>query len=364
MKSRMTINRMRCAVCIVSMCLALAGCAGRPAAPTPPTADGTIRTAAGAPLLFTAPVNLDVGAVTFLLTDGGLRLIVLDDTLRAFSIQPDVASSSAGDALLIVQTPPQIEAVMHVNGVVTTLSGTMALSVSRSPQLELIVWEGVAVVAAFGEVQVVHAGTMVSIPLDAENNFQARAVASFPQSADLPLSEAQRALLPRSLALPTVAPTAAVNREQGGACTPEPRWTGRYIVLRGDSLSQIATRFGLTLPELQTGNCLANPNRLDIGQVLVVPFSLTPASPYPTATPPNPDTIGLRADPERIRRGECSSIVWQAEDVQSLLFDSQPAAPAGVQTVCPATTTTYTVLVIDAAGRQTIYTVAVTVIEE
>lgn len=363
MKNRMRFNlrQLQRGVCGTILCFVIMGCASRQAPVPPLTATATILMVGDAPLLFTVPVNLDDGEVTFLLTDAGLRLVVLDDAMRAFSIQPDNTLSGAGDALLIVQTPPQSEAVMNVNGMVVTVSGTTVFAIALPAQLELIVWEGVAIAAAFSEVQVIQTGTMISIPLDVENNFQVRSAPESPQIADLLVSEAQRALLPRSLVLPTVEPTTAANVNFAGMCTPEPRWTGSYVVQRGDSLSQIASRFGLTLAELQTGNCLTNPNRLDIGQVLYVPFSLTPATPRPTATPPDADTIALRAVPELIESGECSSVSWQADGVQALLFDNQPAPSVGAQTVCPTTTTTYQVLVIDADGRQAIYTITVTV---
>jgi LysM repeat protein len=357
-------SQLQAVVCIAFIGFVLVGCGNRQTLTLSPTAPSTILMADGAPLLFSAPVNLEAGEVTFLLTGAGLRLTVLDSAMRTFTLQPDDQASSVGNPLLIVQTPLQTEAVMTVNGMVVTLRGTTAFAITPPSALDLIVWEGVSIVAVSGKAQVIHAGTMVSIRLDAENNFQAHSLPEAPQTATLLVSEAHNLLLPRNLVLPTVEPTAAVNVNVTGTCTPEPRWTGSYVVQRGDSLSQIANRFGLTLTELQTGNCLLNPNRLDIGQVLFVPFSLTPATPRPTATPPDPETIALRADPERIESGECSAITWQANDAQSVLFDDQSAPSAGVQTVCPTTTTIYNLLVIDAAGRQAVYTITVTVLDE
>ena len=39
----------------------------------------------------------------------------------------------------------------------------------------------------------------------------------------------------------------------------------------GDTLGQIATRYGVSLEQLVSANELANPNMLEVGQMLVVP---------------------------------------------------------------------------------------------
>jgi LysM repeat protein len=57
----------------------------------------------------------------------------------------------------------------------------------------------------------------------------------------------------------------------GGSTTPPPPPTsggGTYTVQRGDYLSAIALRFGVSLADLINANNLANPNLLFVGQVL------------------------------------------------------------------------------------------------
>lgn len=44
-----------------------------------------------------------------------------------------------------------------------------------------------------------------------------------------------------------------------------------YTVREGDSLSAIATRFGITEQELQQANNITDPNSIYAGQVLVIP---------------------------------------------------------------------------------------------
>lgn len=58
---------------------------------------------------------------------------------------------------------------------------------------------------------------------------------------------------------------------QEPASTPSPL---TYFVQRGDSLARIAQRFQLPLSELIRSNNLSNPNRLQIGQAIVVPVPL------------------------------------------------------------------------------------------
>jgi murein DD-endopeptidase MepM/ murein hydrolase activator NlpD len=65
-------------------------------------------------------------------------------------------------------------------------------------------------------------------------------------------------------------------------CTPGTDWP-TYTVQRGESLSQIARRFGTTSAILTQANCLSNPNRIFRGQVLRVPSGSNP-----TATTGNP----------------------------------------------------------------------------
>jgi len=56
-----------------------------------------------------------------------------------------------------------------------------------------------------------------------------------------------------------------------------------YVVQRGDTLSSIAARYGLSYPQLATYNNIANPNQLLVGQILTIPPSRSPAAPTQTA---------------------------------------------------------------------------------
>lgn len=56
-----------------------------------------------------------------------------------------------------------------------------------------------------------------------------------------------------------------------------------YTVQRGDALSDIAKRFGVTIQAIEGANNLRNANRISIGQKLVIPGSQSAASAQPTA---------------------------------------------------------------------------------
>jgi len=73
---------------------------------------------------------------------------------------------------------------------------------------------------------------------------------------------------------------------------PPPSNTGSqiYIVQAGDWLSRIAARFGVTVQAIMSANGLTNPNRIFVGQRLVIPGGTSggnpPATPAPTSAPP------------------------------------------------------------------------------
>jgi LysM repeat protein len=66
-----------------------------------------------------------------------------------------------------------------------------------------------------------------------------------------------------------------------------PPATGTYVVQPGDTLSGIAARFGSTVPTLMAANALPNPNYIWVGQRLRIPGAGpgTPPSAPPAATP-------------------------------------------------------------------------------
>jgi LysM repeat protein len=89
------------------------------------------------------------------------------------------------------------------------------------------------------------------------------------------------------------APTASPSR----AATPTPAKPVTYTVQAGDTLSAIAQEHDVSLEALTAANDLANPDVLQIGQVLIIPEVDSTASPSLALT--ETSTLGPSADEER-----------------------------------------------------------------
>jgi len=59
------------------------------------------------------------------------------------------------------------------------------------------------------------------------------------------------------------------------SCSPRTDWGTVYTVVRGDTLASIARRAGTDFRTLAAGNCLADPNAIETGQVLRLPGTVT-----------------------------------------------------------------------------------------
>ncbi len=92
-------------------------------------------------------------------------------------------------------------------------------------------------------------------------------------------------MVPAAAAAP--ASSGAASASQGAASCPI-----YYRVVPGDNLTKIAYRFGVTVNQLMSWNHISNPDRIYIGQVLVIyPWNCThpaPKPPRPPAPPPLP----------------------------------------------------------------------------
>lgn len=99
--------------------------------------------------------------------------------------------------------------------------------------------------------------------------------AASPTSAPAPIA----AVSPTpEVARPAAAPTpvskvltAVVPPSPTAGSSPEPEWTGSYVVERGDTLSAIAARYKVSVQALQERNHIEQANRIVVGQKLVVP---------------------------------------------------------------------------------------------
>ncbi len=87
--------------------------------------------------------------------------------------------------------------------------------------------------------------------------------------------------------------TASSATEAGPSNPPEiqaTRMVLEYQVQAGDTLGALARRFDVTIDEIVQANELSDPNRLDVGQTLLIPVT---NELIPTATPPASDETGM-----------------------------------------------------------------------
>ncbi len=99
------------------------------------------------------------------------------------------------------------------------------------------------------------------------------------------------------------------------APNPAPGTGAVYYVRRGDTLANIAVRYGVSLQALMSANNIGNPNLIYVGQRLVIPGRSNPA-PAPTPKPqpnPAPGTSGRWIDidlsEQRLRAYEGNTVV-------------------------------------------------------
>lgn len=87
-------------------------------------------------------------------------------------------------------------------------------------------------------------------------------------------SPAPTATMTVSPATPTptieIFPTIVVNITPT-PCVPNPEWEDTYTVVQGDTLGEIALAAGISVRELQLGNCILNRDFVQVGDVLRVP---------------------------------------------------------------------------------------------
>ena len=79
---------------------------------------------------------------------------------------------------------------------------------------------------------------------------------------------------PTPSATPTKSPTPTPTATKSPTPTPTPTATTKpstYTVVSGDTLTKIATRFGVTQAALMAANKITNPNSIQLGQKLVIP---------------------------------------------------------------------------------------------
>ncbi len=125
------------------------------------------------------------------------------------------------------------------------------------------------------------------------------------------LSDCGRIITPTPVATPTVQAEATFTplvSPTPGPATPAPTFTPMitptpiiYVVQRGDTLLDIAFRYGVSAEAIQEANGILDPRRLQIGQELLIPqdeeFLARLPTPTPTPAPYAIENVGLYETP-------------------------------------------------------------------
>jgi hypothetical protein len=313
--------------------------------------------------------------------DATLDKITPDMSTATLSTRSGEAACGPSSAVL-VQAPENAQVTLKLNGVDITLGSTAHITAIENQAMTLATIEGTVVVAASNATRIVHPGAQVRVPLD---GLEASGVPSEPAPfdtaslKDAPLTLLDRPVqLPQPIAGPTIPPigstlttstvppaTALPSATRSTAeCNPRSDWTETYAVQRGENLSSIARRFGLTVRELQEGNCLANPDLIRAGQVLQVPGEAATDAPETVATNAEvstPTTVSFQADETALNAGQCTTIRWDVDNVTSIQFEERTTTGHGSQEVCPTATRSYRLVVVYPDGREVPYTLRIEV---
>jgi LysM repeat protein len=82
---------------------------------------------------------------------------------------------------------------------------------------------------------------------------------------------------PKAVAVsPTPTPPATVGVENPSPT--EPGGTRSHVVAKGETLTQIAKQYGVTVEEIQQANKIQDAKKLQIGQTIKIPGSASPSS--------------------------------------------------------------------------------------
>ena len=159
----------------------------------------------------------------------------------------------------------------------------------------------------------------------------------------------------RIKATPTLVPESALLTTEGAppaptavvVLSPTPAQPAQYAVQEGDTLSDIAQAYGVSVEALMAANGIDNPNLLQVGQTLVVPLpTMVPSTetlpeptssveplltPLPTLTPSgpsmveigqvlNPDDLSAEVVVVRSLGGSTSLEGWTLSDAEDNVF--------------------------------------------
>lgn len=141
---------------------------------------------------------------------------------------------------------------------------------------------------------------------------------------------------PATSAPATVVPATSVPQPPSGGTTT-------HVVQPGDTLGNIARRYGTTVTAIAQANNIVNPNLIFVGQVLViptggaVPSTPVPPGPVPTVAPPPPGSSSFELGGQTFTFGfpgqmQQSGMRWAKAQVRYNLGDPASIAQGAINT--------------------------------
>lgn len=244
------------------------------------------------------------------------------------SSQPDCVKLANGT---LIQTALNQQTQLLVNAFELTIKGTAYIDIN----LTVVALEGTTIIGIHNNVTTLHSGQQITL-----NDTVVGDITNYSLDilSNLPINQLQR-----TITIPQPTATIVITATEAPACPRPEAWTQTYEVAPGDNLTGIAQRANVTLEELQSANCLTNPNSLPIGTILYIPAnSIEPTQPAVTFTP---SAVFFRADSETVAIGSCTTLRWDVQNIRQLTLDGTLITIETSQQVCPTQTTTYTLLV-------------------
>ncbi len=315
-------------------------------------------------------------------TPGGEFLSALTCQQVAANAAEAMACIPTTDGLLLQAENGQI--TLRTETAVITFDSTIYLS-HRATQMQLVVLDGVASISADNVTRVIRAG--LGVELGANAALVTVGVPSLPAEPapdtliGLPISNLPRPLERQTVqvpvipatatpaptqAVPILAPTSTPDTSIQSAlvdttdpsapiaptstpeCTLPPGWDIVYQVQPGDTLTQISLEYNIGIAEIISANCITNPDRLALNQELRLPGGA-------------PGEVTFTAERDVIVVGDCVTLNWSAFGATSVSLGGVAVASSGTQSVCPAQTQTYELIVVGLDGAQSTYSQTITV---
>jgi LysM repeat protein len=292
----------------------------------------------------------------------------------------------------LLQTAPDAQAKITLANGTLTVRGTVLIQRDDDAlTLTVMTLEGVGIVGARGITRIVQPGSQIIVSLDEAQTitnlsgvplplderilgnvvFNAlprvitppAAIAPPPGFTPPPTSTYTPSPIPptvfaRGTLPPTVLPSPTI-------CAPRADWGGTHRIVSGDRLANIAASYGLSVDDLALGNCLTDPDRIRVGDVLVVPGDVLTATPEgaPSLTP---SVVFFRADRANLAAGDCTVLRWDVYNISAVFiqeagtgFEEQTTG-SNIKQVCPVSTTLYTLRVVYPDGSQSLHEVMLT----